>query len=198
MGNGKFGKEIEEIEMDGIIENGFQLKCTGRIVTSADLDTLTKSELEELLSSPVSAWEILTLHKYHNHLIGTLAKHIKDETQEFVELKTVLRRIADGLVVKVKNGEEHEYMVGELIVDLYNSHKAERKRSRLWDSVKENKIPIIITSISLIFASFYYHPYIIKFFSRAEDWVLPALGAGIVAPLIVMVLGSIFKKIIKA
>jgi len=177
-----------------VTEQGYQLKCSDRIITSADLDTLTKEEMAELLTAPITAWELLHLRKQNHHIINSLSAHILEQGMDFQEIKNSLVEIKDSLFVEIQNGKRHRKKMSELVVELYDLHKSERKRSRLFASLKENRISLILILITLIIGSIYYHPLISSGLQKAQSYILPILGAGIIAPLIVILLTNLFKK----
>lgn len=97
----------------------------------AEMNLEELKEQAEALSTPATAFDILTIHKALKHL------------------ETRLDEISDSMIVTVKNGSERKAKLIDIVLEIYEAQKTYRIRRLLTMYVKENK-PIMLILILLV------------------------------------------------
>lgn len=98
----------------------------------AEMNLEELKQQAEALSTPATAFDILTIHKALKHL------------------ETRLSEISDSMIVTVKNGSERKAKLIDIVLEIYEAQKTYRIRRLLGSYLKENK-PVMMLFI-IIFA----------------------------------------------
>lgn len=151
--------------------NAYKLK-SGRFASSINIEDLQPEEIKELLDMPVSAWEQLMMRKNIHTLTDAIAAHFGQTELMFDEIKR-------SLMVRIKNGEEKEVPIAQVVAEIYAQHSGLRKRDRLFKAISENKILILFVMLSALIC-----------FSMITkiDWLLP-----LIIPIVVLIIKLLVK-----
>src|SRR5574340_918518 len=175
---------------------GYKLK-NGKYVTPDNVELLTPDEIEELISTNISAWEFLMLRKSNHNLVnainvmtGNIQKRIDVVEDANEGIFGSLKRIEDSLTVEIQNGETHTKKLGDVVVELWNLHKDERKRKQFVKSLDQYKYPIIWMLVVALVVSIKFHDQVNVLLQNMEDWVFVASTSTV----FVMVIGYLAKN----
>jgi len=178
---------------------GYKLK-NGKIVTPDGLEYLGKEELEELLSTNISAWEFLMLRNSNhklvnaiNSLTGSMQEKINVSEHNFESISLTLKSIEESLIVETENGIKQKRKIADVVVEMWNFHKPERNKKDLKKLVFTYRIPLIIILITSLALSIKFHNAINDLMQGIENWVLLTASSA----LILSAIGYIVKMIIE-
>lgn len=195
-----------EIKLD---TGGYKLKCTGKIVTPDNLNTLEKEEIQELLETKISAWEFLFLRKSNhdlgnsvNNLTSRMQLQIDDGIETNKNILVMLKEIQNSLYVELpsdkfnSNGinDTNKRKINDVIIDIWKLHEPERKRATTMSIINNYKFSLIIILGILLGISIKFHKYIDLMFNKIENILIIATSSAIILAVIGFVLKFFFRK----
>ena len=172
---------MDKIKVDA---GGYTLN--GKLITPMNIKDLTDDEIRQLSETHASAWEILKIRASNHELINAInrvfsscAMNCESALNSSIEISKQLKTIQDSLLVTQINGTIKKRPVSEVVAELLELHKPDRKRKALLEAVAQYKRLIYLLLLTIIGVSFFFHAAINQLLQSIQGWIfvlIPASG----------------------